>query len=324
MSIALITGIAGQDGTYLAELLLAHGYQVHGMIGRPPAEVSFRRESLRDRVVLHQADLLDQRSLVELLKRVRPREVYHLAARGFVPASWNDPAAAGEYTALGVTRLLEAVRAVDPRIRLFQAGSAEVFGNPPHEPQNEETPFSPRNPYGAAKAYAHWLGVSYREKYGMFVANGILFNHESPLRGAEFVTRTISQGVARIKLGRASKLPLGNLDARRDWGFAGDFVRAMWLMLQQDRPDDYVIATGVAHAVREFVELAFRQAGLDWRAYVEVDPGRVRVEEGIVRRGDSRKARERLGWRPEVTFEQLVAMMVDADLQAMTVNGESS
>jgi GDPmannose 4,6-dehydratase len=319
MPTALITGISGQDGTYLAQWLLEQGYEVHGTVRQPPAEAVLRCKSLRERVELHQADLLDQETLVRLLQRVQPREVYHLAARSFVPASWEQPVADGEFTALGVVKLLEAVRKTDRGIRVFQAGSAEVFGNPPHEPQHEQTPFFPRNPYGAAKAYAHWLCVSYREKYGLFAANGILFNHESPLRSPEFVTRKVSLGVARIKRGEAGRLRLGNLDARRDWGFAGDYVRAMWLMLQQRQPDDYVIATGQTHTVRELVELAFRRAGLDWREHVEVDPGLVRAEEPIVRRGDIRKARERLGWNPAVTFEELVAMMVDADLNAASV-----
>lgn len=317
MSVALITGIAGQDGTYLAQELLQRGYQVHGTVRRPPAEASLRRESLRERVTLHQADLLDQDRLIQLIEQVRPTEIYNLAAQSFVPASWQHPLADAEVTALGVARLLEAIRATNPLIRLFQAGSSEVFGAPREEPQSEQTPFSPRTPYAAAKAYAHWLCVSYREKYGMFTSCGILFNHESPLRGPQFVTRKVSQGVAAIKRGRESQLRLGNLEGRRDWGFAGDYARAMMLMLQQPNGDDYVIATGRTHSVRELVELAFRHVGLDWRDHVEVDSALVRVEEGTLRRGDNSKAREKLGWQPTVTFEQLVALMVDADLEAI-------
>jgi GDPmannose 4,6-dehydratase len=312
---ALITGITGQDGAYLAQFLLDKGYEVHGMVRRASTENFERIAHLRDRLVLHQADLLDQLSIITLISEVRPHELYNLAAQSFVPTSWLQPLLTSEFTALGVTRVLEAIRLVDPSIRFFQASSSEMFGDAREEPQNERTPFWPRSPYGVAKAYGHWITVNYRESYGIFACSGIMFNHESPLRGKEFVTRKITDAVARIKLGRQEKLRLGNLDARRDWGYAGDFVRAMWLMLQQDKPDDYVVATGRQHTVREFCQLAFSYVGLHWEDYVEIDPALFRPAEVNRLRGDATKARTVLGWEPTVTFEQLVRMMVDADLE---------
>jgi len=312
---ALITGITGQDGAYLAQFLLDKGYEVHGMVRRASTENFERIAHLRDRLVLHQADLLDQLSIITLISEVRPHELYNLAAQSFVPTSWLQPLLTSEFTALGVTRVLEAIRLVDPSIRFFQASSSEMFGDAREEPQNERTPFWPRSPYGVAKAYGHWITVNYRESYGIYACSGIMFNHESPLRGKEFVTRKITDAVARIKLGRQEKLKLGNLDARRDWGYAGDFVRAMWLMLQQDKPDDYVVATGRQHTVREFCQLAFSYVGLHWEDYVEIDPALFRPAEVNRLRGDATKARTVLGWEPTVTFEQLVRMMVDADLE---------
>ena len=312
---ALITGITGQDGAYLAELLLEKGYEVHGMVRRSSTETFERINHLRDKITLHQADLLDQLSIVNLIQTVRPREVYNLAAQSFVPTSWLQPLLTGEFTALGVTRVLEAVRLVDPEIRFYQASSSEMFGAVKEEPQNEHTPFWPRSPYGVAKVYGHWITVNYRESYGIFACSGILFNHESPRRGKEFVTRKITDAVARIKLGVQEKLRLGNLGAKRDWGFAGDYVRAMWLMLQQDQPDDYVVATGEQHSVRELVELAFACVDLDWEKYVEVDEKMMRPAEVYTLCGDASKARAQLGWEPTVTFAELVRMMVDADLE---------
>jgi GDPmannose 4,6-dehydratase len=291
------------------------GYEVHGMVRRSSAENFERINHLRGRIVLHQADLLDQLSLVTELRDVRPHEVYNLAAQSFVPTSWVQPLLTGEFTALGVTRVLEAVRLVDPGIRFYQASSSEMFGRVRHEPQNEQTPFWPRSPYGVAKVYGHWITVNYRESYDIFACSGILFNHESPLRGKEFVTRKISDAVARIKLGAQQELKLGNLDAMRDWGFAGDYVKAMWLMLQQEKPDDYVVATGEKHTVREFVELAFAHADLDWHDYVTVDPDLFRPAEVQTLCGDSTKARAVLGWQPTVAFPELVKMMVDGDLE---------
>ncbi len=311
---ALITGITGQDGAYLAEFLLGQGYEVHGMVRRASTENFERIDHLRDRVQLHQADLLDQLSIVHLMRDVRPHEVYNLAAQSFVPTSWVQPMLTGEFTALGVTRMLEAVRLVDRDIRFYQASSSEMFGKVYEEPQTESTPFWPRSPYGVAKVYGHWITVNYRESYGIFACSGILFNHESPLRGKEFVTRKVTDAVARIKLGVQEKLKLGNLDALRDWGFAGDYVKAMWQMLQQDAPDDYVVATGEKHSVRQLVELAFAHVGLDWQAHVETDPSLFRPAEVNTLRGDAAKARKVLGWRPEVDFPGLVRMMVDADL----------
>ena len=312
---ALITGITGQDGAYLAQFLMDRGYEVHGMVRRASTENFERIAHLGDDLVLHQADLLDQLSIITLMKDIRPHEVYNLAAQSFVPTSWLQPLLTGEFTALGVTRVLEAVRLVDPGIRFYQASSSEMFGDVREEPQDEETPFWPRSPYGVAKVYGHWITVNYRESYDIFACSGILFNHESPLRGKEFVTRKITDAVARIKLGVQEKLFLGNLDAMRDWGFAGDYVQAMWRMLQHDKPDDYVVATGEKHSVRKFVELAFARVGLDWRGYVEVDPKFLRPAEVNTLRGDASKAREVLGWQPTVTFSQLVHMMVDADLE---------
>jgi len=312
---ALITGITGQDGAYLAELLLDKGYEVHGMVRRSSTENFERINHLRDKVTLHQADLLDQLSIVNLIQTVRPREVYNLGAQSFVPTSWLQPLLTGEFTALGVTRMLEAVRLVDPEIRFYQASSSEMFGAVKEEPQNEHTPFWPRSPYGVAKVYGHWITVNYRESYGIFACSGILFNHESPRRGKEFVTRKITDAVARIKLAVQDKLRLGNLGAKRDWGFAGDYVRAMWLMLQQEQPDDYVVATGEQHSVRELVELAFGCVDLDWEKYVEVDKKLMRPAEVYTLCGDAAKARARLGWEPTVTFAELVRMMVDADLE---------
>ena len=311
---ALITGITGQDGAYLAQFLMDRGYEVHGMVRRASTESFERIAHLGDDLILHQADLLDQLSIITLMKDIRPHEVYNLAAQSFVPTSWLQPLLTGEFTALGVTRMLEAVRLVDPEIRFYQASSSEMFGDVRAEPQDEETPFWPRSPYGVAKVYGHWITVNYRESYDIFACSGILFNHESPLRGKEFVTRKITDAVARIKLGAQDKLFLGNLDAMRDWGFAGDYVQAMWKMLQQDKPDDYVVATGEKHSVREFVELAFSRVGLDWREYVEVDPKFFRPAEVNTLRGDASKAHKVLGWTPTVTFAQLVNMMVDADM----------
>ena len=315
MPAALITGITGQDGAYLAEFLLAKGYEVHGMVRRSSSENFERIAHLAGRVTLHQADLLDQLSIVNLLREVRPQEVYNLAAQSFVPTSWLQPLLTGEFTALGVTRMLEAVRLVDPSIRFYQASSSEMFGKVQEEPQNERTPFWPRSPYGVAKVYGHWITVNYRESYGLFACSGILFNHESPLRGKEFVSRKVTDAAARIKLGAQQELRLGNLDALRDWGFAGDYVEAMWLMLQQDQPDDYVIATGVKHSVRELVEIAFARVGLDPKRHVRTDPALLRPAEVNHLCGDSRKAREKLGWKPKVTFQELIEMMVDADLK---------
>ena len=311
---ALITGITGQDGSYLAELLLDQGYRVVGMTRRSSTVTIERIAHLVDSVEIVQGDLLDQNSLAEALRDVRPEEVYNLAAQSFVPTSWNQPVLTGEFTALGVTRLLEAIRQVDPSIRFYQASSSEMFGKVRESPQHELTSFHPRSPYGVAKVYGHWITVNYRESYGLYAASGMLFNHESPRRGLEFVTRKITDAVARIKLGITDTLSLGNLDAKRDWGYAGDYVRAMWLMLQQAEPDDFVIATGRTHSVRDFCEAAFGHAGLDYRHHVEVDPALVRPAEVDALVGDASNAQRQLGWEPTVSFEELVAMMVDADL----------
>ncbi len=311
---AIITGITGQDGSYLAELLLEKGYEVYGLVRRSSTEKFERINHIKDRVKLIQADLADQVSLIEAVGSIRPREVYNLAAQSFVPVSWNQPLLTGDITALGVTRILEAVRYVNKDIRFYQASSSEMFGHVRETPQTESTPFYPRSPYGVAKVYGHWITVNYRESYDMYACSGILFNHESPRRGLEFVTRKITDGVARIKLGLQSELRLGNLDAKRDWGYAGDYVRAMWLMLQQDTPDDYVIATEETHSVREFCELAFSRAGLNYDAYVKVDPKFYRPAEVHVLLGDCTKARKQLGWVPECSFAELVNRMVDADL----------
>jgi GDPmannose 4,6-dehydratase len=315
MKKAIITGITGQDGSYLAEWLLQNGYAVHGMVRRASTENFERIAHLEGKIELHQADLLDQLSLIDVIRAVEPDEVYNLAAMSFVPTSWKQPVLTGEFTAMGVTRLLEAIHLLDPRgIKFYQASSSEMFGKVQETPQKETTPFYPRSPYGVAKVYGHWITVNYRESYEMFCSSGILFNHESPRRGREFVTRKVTDGVARIKLGLAKELRLGNLDAKRDWGFAGDYVKAMWLMLQQPRPDDYVVATGETHSVRDLVTAAFECAGLDWKKYVVQDPTLMRPAEVDLLVGDAAKARRDLGWRPEVDFRGLVQMMVEADL----------
>ncbi len=311
---ALITGITGQDGSYLAELLLEKGYQVTGLVRRSSAPNLWRIEHLLDRIELRPGDLLDQLSLMRVLADVRPQELYNLAAMSFVPASWDQPMLTGEFNAQAVTRMLEAVRQIDPEIRIYQASSSEMYGKVREVPQTELTPFYPRSPYGVSKVFAHYITVNYRESYNLFAVSGILFNHESPRRGLEFVTRKVTDGVARIKLGLADSLALGNLDAQRDWGFAGDYVRAMWLMLQQSQPDDYVIATGVSHSVRELVEVAFERVGLDWQKHVRLDPKFLRPAEVDHLIGDASKGRDALGWRPEVDFSSLVRMMVDADM----------
>jgi GDPmannose 4,6-dehydratase len=311
---ALITGVTGQDGSYLAEFLLENGYEVWGMMRRASTENVERIAHLTDRIKLVQGDLLDQLSLNHVLEQARPDEVYNFAAQSFVPTSWRQPVLTAEFTAVGVTRMLEAVRAVDPSIRFYQASSSEMFGQAAESPQSETTPFHPRSPYGVAKVYAHFATLNYRESYDLFAVSGILFNHESPRRGIEFVTRKISDGVARIKLGLANELRLGNLDAKRDWGFAGEYVVATWLMLQQDEPRDYVIATGVQHSVREFVEAAFEHVGLEPDPYVVIDPELIRPAEVDELVGDSSRARAELGWEPRVSFRELVAMMVDADV----------
>ena len=315
MKRALITGITGQDGSYLADLLIEKGYEVHGIVRRASSENFDRIEHLTGRIHLHQADLLDQLSIIDVMKESDPDEVYNLAAQSFVPTSWKQPCLTGEFTAIGVTRMLEAIRLLGKeRIRFYQASSSEMFGKVQAVPQTESTPFYPRSPYGVAKLYGHWITINYRESYNMYCVSGILFNHESPRRGREFVTRKVTDGVARIKLGLAKELRLGNLDAKRDWGFAGDYVRAMWMMLQQDEPDDYVIATGETHTVQRLVELAFAAVDLDWQKYVVIDPALVRPAEVDLLIGNPAKAKERFGWVPEVTFEQLVEMMVKADL----------
>jgi len=314
----LITGITGQDGSYLAELLLDKGYEVHGMVRRSSTENFERIAHLVDKISLVQADLLDPSSLTEALQESEPEEVYNLGAQSFVPTSWKQPVLTAEFTAVGVTRLLEAIRRVNPDIRFYQASSSEMFGKVREVPQNEETPFYPRSPYGVAKAYGHFITVNYRESYGLYAVSGILFNHESPRRGLEFVTRKISDGVARIKLGLADELRLGNLDAKRDWGYAGDYVEAMWLMLQADEPEDYVIATGEEHSVQEFADIAFGHAGLDAKQHVKSDPEFLRPAEVDHLVGDATKARNKLGWQPRVSFKELVVMMVDADLERLS------
>ena len=311
---ALITGITGQDGSYLAELLLEKGYTVVGMVRRASKDNFERIEHLLPRLIIKQADLLDQLSLIRVLEDSRPQEVYNLAAQSFVPTSWTQPVLTAEFTALGVTRLLDAIRLVDPGIRFYQASSSEMFGKVRETPQTERTPFHPRSPYGVAKVYGHDITVNYRESYGLFACSGILFNHESPRRGLEFVTRKVTDAAARIKHGLQRELRLGNLDARRDWGFAGDYVQAMWLMLQQEAADDYVVATGESHSVNELVQHAFEYAGLDWEKYVVIDPIFKRPAEVDVLLGDASKARERLGWEPKVHFPELVRMMAQADL----------
>ncbi len=314
---ALITGVTGQDGSYLAEFLLEQGYRVVGMVRRTSTVNFDRIKHIQDQIEIVQGDLLDQSSLMEIIRAYQPDEVYNLAAQSFVPTSFSQPVLTGEFTALGVTRLLEAIRHVKPDARFYQASSSEMFGKVVEVPQRETTPFYPRSPYGVAKVYGHWITVNYRESYGMFACSGILFNHESPRRGLEFVTHKVTHAAARIKLGLQRELRLGNLEARRDWGYAGDYVRGMWLMLQQDQPDDYVLATGETHSVRELCEVAFSHVGLDWRDYVVVDPKHYRPAEVDLLIGDASKARRVLGWEPSVNFEQLVRMMVDADLQAL-------
>jgi GDPmannose 4,6-dehydratase len=315
---AVVTGITGQDGSYLAELLLEQGYQVTGVVRRSSSPNLWRIEHLLDRIELRPADLLDQLSLIRIIADVKPQEFYNLAAMSFVPASWDQPLLTGEFNSMGVTRMLEAIRQVDPSIRIYQASSSEMYGRVREVPQTELTPFYPRSPYGVSKVFGHYITVNYRESYNLFAVSGILFNHESPRRGLEFVTRKVTHGVAAIKLGLAEHLSLGNLDACRDWGFAGDYVRAMWLMLQQDEADDYVIATGVSHSVRELVEIAFAHAGLDWQQYVRTDPSLLRPAEVDHLIGNPEKARRMLGWEPTVNFEQLVAMMVDQDLARLS------
>ncbi|MDO8425945.1 MAG: GDP-mannose 4,6-dehydratase [Deltaproteobacteria bacterium] len=314
---ALITGITGQDGSYLSEFLLDKGYEVYGMVRRSSVERFDRIEHIKDRLNLIQGDLTDQSSLDEAIKSIQPAEVYNLAAQSFVPTSWNQPTLTAEVTGIGTTRLLEAIRKIKPDAKFYQASSSEMFGKVREVPQTELTPFHPRSPYGVAKVYGHFITVNYRESYNIFACSGILFNHESPRRGLEFVTRKITHGAARIKIGLAKELRLGNLDAKRDWGFAGDYVKAMWLMLQQSEPDDYVVATGQTHSVREFVELAFGCAGLDWKKYVVIDPKFLRPAEVELLVGDPAKAKKKLGWKPDVTFEELVKMMVEGDIKGL-------
>ena len=314
---ALITGITGQDGSYLAELLLDNGYEVFGVVRRLSAPNVWRIQHLLERVTLLQADLLDQLSLIKAVERSNPDEFYNLGAMSFVPSSWDQPMLTGEFNAQGVTRALEAIRSVNPKIKFYQASSSEMYGRVREVPQTELTPFYPRSPYGVSKVFGHYITVNYRESYDLFAVSGILFNHESPRRGIEFVTRKVTDGVARIKLGLTDTLGLGNLDARRDWGFSGDYVRAMWLMLQQDVPDDYVIATGHTHSVGQLVEVAFAHAGLDWKKHVKIDPAFLRPAEVDLLIGDASKAKAQLGWTPKVDFEGLIKMMVDADMDRM-------
>lgn len=324
MKTALITGVTGQDGSYLAELLLKKDYEVHGIVRRSSSSNFERIKHIQDDITLVQGDLLDQNSLIAAIEGSRPDEVYNLGAQSFVPTSWNQPVLTGEFTALGVTRILEAIRLVNKKIRFYQASSSEMFGKVAEVPQNEQTVFYPRSPYGVAKLYAHWITVNYRESYDMFCCSGILFNHESPRRGLEFVTRKVSNAVARIKMGLSNELRMGNLDAKRDWGFAGDFVEAMWLMLQQDEPEDYVISTDETHSVKELVEIAFEHAGLNWKDYVVIDPKFVRPAEVDLLLGDSTKARNKLKWQTKVGFEELVRMMVDYDVERYKVSEYSS
>ncbi|MGC9333279.1 MAG: GDP-mannose 4,6-dehydratase [Anaerolineae bacterium] len=312
---ALVTGITGQDGSYLAEFLISQGYQVIGMVRRSSTVNFGRIEHIQDQVVLVHGDLLDQTSLIDIMQEHKPDEIYNLAAQSFVPISWQQPVLTGEFTAMGVTRMLEAMRNVVPEARFYQASSSEMFGKVREVPQNEKTPFYPRSPYGVAKVYGHWITVNYRESYGLFASSGILFNHESPRRGLEFVTRKVTYGAAQIKLGLAKELHLGNLDARRDWGFAGDYVRAMWLMLQKDEPADYVVGTGQTHSVRELCQVAFGYLDLDWEKYVICDPKFYRPAEVDMLVSDPSRAREELHWEPEVSFEELIQMMVHADLE---------
>jgi len=317
MPTAIITGVTGQDGSYLADFLLSKGYQVIGMVRRSSTVTFGRIEHIQDDIEIIQGDLHDQSSLVSLIEEYRPDEVYNLAAQSFVPTSWKQPVLTGEVTALGVTRILEAIRLVHPGTRFYQASSSEMFGKVREVPQSEATPFYPRSPYGVAKVYGHWITVNYRESYDLFACSGILFNHESPRRGLEFVTRKITHCVARIKLGLTNELRLGNLESRRDWGYAGDYVEAMWSMLQQDQPDDYVICTGITHSVREFCEAAFRHVGLNYEDFVVQDERFYRPAEVDLLVGDPNYANEKLGWQPKISFEELVSMMVDADLQIL-------
>lgn len=314
---ALITGITGQDGSYLAEFLLSKGYDVYGVVRRASTESFERINHIKDKINLVQADLLDQLSIINVIEEARPDEVYNLAAQSFVPTSWDQPVLTGEFDALGVTKVLEAIRLVDKKIRFYQASSSEMFGKVLETPQTEKTPFYPRSPYGVAKVYGHWITINYRESYNMHATSGILFNHESPRRGLEFVTRKITYGVAKIKLGLAENLALGNLDAKRDWGFAGDYIKAMWLMLQQDKPEDFVIATGSSHSVKDFVMAAFGAADLDWEKYVTQDPRFMRPAEVDFLVGDPSKAKNVLGWKPEYDFNGLVKLMVEADLKLL-------
>lgn len=315
---ALITGVTGQDGSYLADLLLEKGYRVVGMVRRSSGEQFERIEHIKDKIELRQGDLLDQLSLIDLIRDVKPDEVYNLAAQSFVPTSWQQPILTGEFTALGVTRMLEAVRTVDTGIKFYQASSSEMYGKVREVPQDEETPLYPRSPYGVAKCYGHYITINYRESYNIFAVSGILFNHESPRRGLEFVTRKVTDGAARIKLGLATELRMGNLDAKRDWGYAGDYVKAMWLMLQNKEPLDYVIATGEEHSVKELIEVAFERVGLNWQDYVVIDPLFIRPAEVDRLLGNPAKAKKELGWKPEVSFQKLVEMMVDADLERLS------
>ena len=310
---ALITGITGQDGSYLAEFLLRQGYEVYGVVRRSSVSTAERIQHLLDKITFIQADLLDQTSLIDAIRQARPQEVYNLAAQSFVPTSWNQPVLTGEFTALGVIRVLEAIRAVDSTIRFYQASSSEMYGKPIEVPQRETTPFHPRSPYGVAKVYGHHITVNYRESYDLFACSGILFNHESPARGVEFVTRKVTQGAAKIKLGLAKELRLGNLEAQRDWGFAGDYVEAMWRMLQQDEADDYVVATGVAHSVKDLLQVAFESAGLDWQEFVKVDEAFLRPAEVDHLLGDASKAKKKLGWQAKMSFSELIALMVEHD-----------
>lgn len=314
---ALITGVTGQDGSYLADFLLTQGYEVTGMVRRSSTESFDRIKHIRDQISIKQADLLDQYSLIKLLEEVQPDEVYNLAAMSFVPTSWNQPVLTAEFTATGVTRVLEAIRAVNPRMRFYQASSSEMFGKVKEVPQTEKTPFHPRSPYGVAKVYGHWITVNYRESYDLFGVSGILFNHESPRRGLEFVTRKVTYTASKIKLGLEKELRMGNLDAKRDWGYAGDYVKAMWLMLQQDKPDDYVVATGETHSVKELVETAFSYLEMDYKDFVVIDERFIRPAEVDLLIGDNSKAKKKLGWKPEVDFKGLVQMMVDSDLELL-------
>ena len=314
---ALITGITGQDGSYLAEFLLEKDYEVYGMVRRSSMERFDRIDHIKDKIEIKQADLLDQFSITKLIDEIRPHEIYNLAAMSFVPTSWNQPVLTAEFTAIGVTRMLEAIRYVDPKIKFYQASSSEMFGKVKEIPQTEETPFHPRSPYGVAKVYGHWITINYRESYDIFGCSGILFNHESPRRGIEFVTRKISYNAVKIKLGLSKELGLGNLDAKRDWGFAGDYVKAMWLMLQQDKPDDFIISTGKTHSVRDLVDIAFSHLDLDYKKYVKKDKRFFRPAEVDLLIGDHSKAKNELNWEPEVSFEELVKMMVDADMELL-------